>query len=189
MPRLPCLACGKSISDTASACYSCGHRRSEPAPAAYAATQDADCPYYAVSVRKFAIMAVATFGMYEFYWAYKNWQRIQERTGESLRPFWRAWFAIFWSVSLFGRIRDDARQRGVVVTWSPAWLAAAYLILSVLWRLPGPWWLVTLLSFVPVLPVVQTIAALTRTQRSHTRGTSSTPPRTPAMTRSPGTAR
>jgi hypothetical protein len=121
---------------------------------------DEEFPFYAVSLPKFALMSIVTFSIFDFYWAYKNWQRIKARTSEQLSPFWRAWFGLLWSFSLFNRIRDQARQRGVQVPWSPSWLGAAYLTLSIAWRFPSPWGLVGFLFFVPILPVVQTINAL-----------------------------
>jgi hypothetical protein len=158
MPRIACPGCGKTISDTASRCFNCGRPVSTDEPSLV--TPGDACPFYAVSLRKFAVMSVVTFGLYEVYWAYKNWMLIKARSSEQLSPVWRAWFAQLWSFSLFTRIRDGARERGLHVEWTPGWLAAGYLLMTLFVRLPGAIALLGLLSFLPVLPVVQTIATV-----------------------------
>jgi hypothetical protein len=158
MPRIICPGCGKSISDTASRCFNCGRPVSTDEPPSVPSGEA--CPYFAVALPKFVVMSIVTFGIYEIYWAYKNWMLIKARTSEPLSPAWRAWFAQLWSFSLFGRIRDGARDRGLHVEWTPAWLAAGYLLMTLMVRLPGPLALLGLLSFLPLLPVVQTIATV-----------------------------
>jgi uncharacterized protein DUF4234 len=158
MRRVACPGCGKIISDTALRCFSCGRPASAHEPSLE--TQGEACPFFAVSLPKFVVMSVVTFGIYELYWAYKNWMLIKARSSEQLSPVWRAWFAQLWSFSLFGRIRDGARQRGLHVEWTPAWLAAGYLLMTLFVRLPGPLALLSVLSFLPLLPVVQTIATV-----------------------------
>ncbi len=53
-------------------------------------------PQFAVSVGKFAVMSLCTFGFYELYWAYKHWDAMRRREQERLSPFWRAFFAPLW---------------------------------------------------------------------------------------------
>lgn len=48
----------------------------------------------------------------------------------------------------------------MAVTWSPGLLGTLYLIWSVTWRLPGPWWLVSIATFVPFLPVLETVTQI-----------------------------
>lgn len=170
MPLTTCPDCRRAISDAALACIYCGRPmapRSVVAaapPVAYTydatttaaeATAALELPYFEVGLRKFVVMSIATWGMYDIYWAYHQWARIRAHTGESLSPFWRAFFANLWSFSLFKRVKADARSRGVHVGWDSAFQAASYLVLSLLWSLPDPWWLVSLLAFVPLVPVVR----------------------------------
>ena len=35
-----------------------------------------------------------------------------------------------------------------------------YFVLLLLWRLPDPWWLISIFSFLPIIPVIQTVVAL-----------------------------
>ena len=101
------------------------------------------------------MLSICTLGIYELYWAYKNWQRIGAATGEKLSPFWRAFFAPIWGFSLFRRIRDRVTHERAPGDWHPPVLATCYLLLSASWRLPDPWWLISLASFVPLSPVQQ----------------------------------
>src|SRR5258706_14536226 len=53
-------------------------------------------PQFAVSVGKFAVMSLCTFGFYEVYWAYKHWDAMRKREQERLSPFWPATFRPPW---------------------------------------------------------------------------------------------
>jgi len=60
--------------------------------------------YFPVSVAKLVVMSLVTFGLYEIFWFYKNWQLIKLREHSEIRPFWRAFFAIFYCYTLFKHI-------------------------------------------------------------------------------------
>jgi len=117
-------------------------------------------PYFEVGLGKFVTLSILTFGIYDLYWMYQQWKRIKARTSEDLSPFWRAFFSAFWCYSLLQRIRSDTIADRLAVDWTSGYLATMYFILVCLWRLPDPWWLVCYLSFLPLVPVVQTIATL-----------------------------
>jgi hypothetical protein len=116
-------------------------------------------PFFEVSLPKFVVMSVVTWGIYNLYWAYKQWVHISAR-GESISPFWRAFFSPIWSFSLFERIKVDASTRGVAVYWSSGLLGFVYLVMGVLYRLPDPFWLLSLLSFLPLVPAVRAVIAI-----------------------------
>jgi hypothetical protein len=113
-------------------------------------------PFFAVSTHKFVVMSIVTLGLYNVYWVWRQWKRFVEH-GEVLSPFWRTFFLVFTNYSLFARVRSRARDEGIEVRWNPALLATLYLVLNVTWRLPDPWWIVSLLVFVPFIPIQQTI--------------------------------
>jgi hypothetical protein len=132
--------------------------RTAAAPAdidAYRAT-----PQFAVSLTKFAVMSLCTFGVYELYWAYKHWDAQRRREQEDLSPFWRSFFAPLWGFSLLPRLGRITGAYGRPATWSGSALALAYFLLCASWRLPDPLWLVTLLSFLPLLVVQRSINQL-----------------------------
>jgi len=115
-------------------------------------------PLFPVATSKFVILSICSFSIYELYWCYENWKRIKSASGDELSPFWRAVFAPLWGFSLFKRIQALAAQQDPLVDWSAgalatAALATAYLVLSGMWRLPGPWWLIGFGSLIPMIPV------------------------------------
>jgi hypothetical protein len=110
-------------------------------------------PAFAVSTTKFVVMCVATLNLYTVYWFYKHWVAIRRRTGDKVSPVWRAIFSIIWAYSCFQYIEVEARKRGLTRTLSAGGLAAGWAILNLLARLPDPFWLVSLLAFLFLLPV------------------------------------
>ena len=119
-------------------------------------------PQFAVSVGKFAVMSLCTFGLYEVYWAYKHWDAMRRREQERLSPFWRAFFAPLWGFSLLPRLQQLTAVYGVPATWSGSGLALAYFLLHIGYRLPDPLWLISLLSFIPLLVVQRSVNELNR---------------------------
>lgn len=117
-------------------------------------------PLFAVSLPKLAVMSVCTFGIYELYWCHKHWASERARERENLSPFWRAFFAPLWGFSLFPRIQRLTALHGVPATWSGTALALGFLFLNVLWRLPDPYWLLTLFTVVPLMFVQHSVNRL-----------------------------
>lgn len=120
-------------------------------------------PQFNVSLSKFTIMSLCTFGIYELYWAYKQWDAVRRRDQEDLSPFWRAFFAPLWAFSLLPRMNRLTAMYLVPASWSGSALALAYFVLHVSWRLPDPYWLASLLSFLPLLVVQRSINELNAT--------------------------
>jgi hypothetical protein len=174
MPFVECPNCHHSISDAAGICPNCRYvMPARPAPsldvsdtpaakieASYAPLNVVELPCFEVSVRKFVVMSIVTWGVYPLYWAFEQWVRIARRKNERLSPIWRTIFAPLWNFSLFKRIKQEATARGAAVRWEPTLLALLYFMFGPLWRLPDPWWVVSLLTFLPVIPVVRTVTRL-----------------------------
>jgi hypothetical protein len=118
-----------------------------------AAPRRARQQYFGVSKPKLAVLSLVTFGLYEIYWFYKNWKLVKIRTGQNIRPFWRAVFAIFYCYSLFKSVKQSANSLGIPCQMSPGLLTCAYIVLSAMWDLPDPFWLVSLLAFLPLVSV------------------------------------
>jgi hypothetical protein len=109
--------------------------------------------FFPVGTIKLAIMSLATLGLYQLYWSYRNWKSVQRLTGDKLSAPLRALFYPLTSYFLFKRMRNEARGLHQDLAISAGPLAIAVLVLTLLWRLPDPYWLVSLLAFVPFLPV------------------------------------
>lgn len=108
--------------------------------------------YASVSLPKFTVLWLCSLGLYGIYWFYKQWQGIKERERLDIIPALRAIFQIFFCYSLFEHVNASAKVHGVDGGIAAGALAAGFILLSVLWRLPDPYWLVSTLSFVFLLP-------------------------------------
>jgi hypothetical protein len=60
-----------------------------------------------ISVWQLITFSLVSFGVYQFYWIYKNWQYLKEREGLKIKPFWRGVFGIFFYHRLLHRIYRD----------------------------------------------------------------------------------
>lgn len=117
--------------------------------------------YFAVSKPKLVVMSLCTFGIYEIFWFYKNWELIKNRTGQHISPFWRAIFGPFFCYWLFGSVHESANSHSVRSNIRPGWFAIGYVALAgVSWRLPDPFWLIAFLSFLPLLLVQGVVSTI-----------------------------
>ncbi len=113
--------------------------------------------FFSVSPLKFIVMSMCTFGLYELFWQYKNWQLISERTGRKLHSFWRAFFAYVFIYELLKEIRQVANDRGVINTMPAGMLAAAWIIVTLTWKAPEPISHLSTFAFIALLPAIQLI--------------------------------
>src|SRR5262249_28176473 len=104
-------------------------------------------PYFEVSLFKLTVMSICTFGLYELYWFYKNGNFIKQRERTDILPFWRAFFAYFFCYQCFSRIRVSAAALGLPQLISAGPLAAGWIITTLLWRLPDPYWIISWFAF------------------------------------------
>jgi hypothetical protein len=110
-------------------------------------------PFFPVSVLKLVLLSGCTFGLYELYWFYKNWQYIKEREGLDIRPFWRVFFGYFFCYQFFSKVRDYDRPE-LELSFLPAGpLTAGWILVTMLWRLPEPYWLLSNFAVVFLIPV------------------------------------
>ncbi len=66
--------------------------------------------FFPVSEGKLITLYILSFGLYGFYWFYKNWQLQQPKMDKKISPFLRAMFSIFFTHSLFKRIDEKAKN-------------------------------------------------------------------------------
>ncbi len=109
--------------------------------------------YFPVSILKLIVLSVCTMGIYELYWYYKNWRLIKERENLDIMPFWRAFFAYFFCYSLFLKVRATANSLSVTRSIAAGPLALSWIIVTILWQLPDPYWLVTYFAVLFLIPV------------------------------------
>jgi hypothetical protein len=113
--------------------------------------------FFPVSVKKLAIMSFFSFGVYEIWWAFKNWLYVKESLGQSIRPGWRAWFSIIFMYSLFKEIREFGQKHGVNESLQAGWLTTAWILLTFSSRLSDWCLFISLCSFLPLLRVQKQI--------------------------------
>lgn len=109
--------------------------------------------FFPVGATKLVVMSICTFSLYELYWFYKNFRCMQGH-GRDIWPIPRAIFFPFTAYSLF----DHVRKSGIEL--QAGGLAVAVFLLNVSWRLPDPWSLVSILTFLPLLPARRAIERL-----------------------------
>lgn len=109
--------------------------------------------FFAVSIAKLVVLSICTLGLYELYWYYRNWRLIKAREKTNILPFWRAFFGYFFCYPFFVRVRDHLRPRPGDAKLAAGLLATCWIVTSLMWRLKDPYWLVSTLSFVFLIPV------------------------------------
>jgi hypothetical protein len=95
--------------------------------------------FYVVSKRKLAILFLATFTAYVLYWFYKNWDCYKgrhpeaSRFGSTISPVPRAVFWMFFTHTLFRKVKAHGREQPRVARWHSdlhATILIALIILS-----------------------------------------------------------
>jgi hypothetical protein len=119
-----------------------------------------DLPYCDVGTAKFVLLSLLTLGLYELVWFYRNWRRVKIQAGREIRPFWRALFSPFYCYSFASTVKRTADSLHTPSNLNPGAITAGYVALLLLTELPDPWWLVGLLTFVPLLPIQQQIRSI-----------------------------
>jgi hypothetical protein len=75
----------------------------------------------------------------------------------NISPFWRTVFTFIFAYDLFRRIFILAEEKGYPKKHSPGWITITYIGIYFLWRLPDPFWLLYLLSFLPLIIIVKVL--------------------------------
>jgi hypothetical protein len=110
--------------------------------------------YFAISPMKLILMSICTFGLYEIYWYYKQWCYVQEHQKSDLMPLTRAIFAPLFCFLLFQEVQGSAKTHGASSSIWPNVIAAGWFVSStMLYRLPNPYWLVSYLAVLFLVPV------------------------------------
>lgn len=98
--------------------------------------------YYLVPNSKLVVMSITTLGLYEIYWFYKNWVAVRKAEQSKLKPLIRALLAPISFYYLLNRMQVPHKD----------WLALIYMFFAyIAWRLPDPWWWVSILTFLPLI--------------------------------------
>ena len=115
--------------------------------------------FFDVGVRKLVVMSVATFGVYEVYWFYRNWAVARSR-GMNVSPLVRAIFAPLFAWSLFKEIESAAATAQLSIPRRAGALALLFFVLELPWRLPPPLWLLGFASVIPLALVQRSVSQI-----------------------------
>jgi hypothetical protein len=92
--------------------------------------------FFTTQRRKLIISGVCTLNIYSIYWFYKHWTAQRINGGRDCIPVLRAIFQVFFVFSLFSTIKYDAEFKKLAVTWSAGWLAAFYILCTIVGSIP-----------------------------------------------------
>lgn len=109
--------------------------------------------FFAVSISKLLVMSICSLGLYQVYWFYKNWSIIKARGQLDIFPAPRAIFAVFFCYQCFRHIRDFVPAATVKSSVAAGPLATAWIVATLAGRLPGLYWLISMLSVLFLVPV------------------------------------
>lgn len=107
--------------------------------------------FHPVAPWKFVLLTLVTFGLYELYWCYRCWKYVKANGRPDIRPFWRAVFAPLWLYSLQKAINPAASKNRVML------IALVYFVMGLVSNFPDPFWIVSYLTFLPLLYVVREV--------------------------------
>ena len=105
------------------------------APKAKLVEEEEKRPFYLVSLKKFLILYILTFSMYEIYWFYKNWALQKEFHESKIWPIPRAIFSVFFTHSLFHRINSSLEEKDESSKWNHAPLATGIVAMALVDRI------------------------------------------------------
>jgi len=110
-----------------------------PDPTRSAATPSSGAMFLYIPTGRLIGMSIATFGLYQVYWIYRNWRFLKDRDGLNIQPFWRGVFGIFFISSLFNRIKTDAAgNRTPVGDFSASGMSTGWIVVILIgWILSG----------------------------------------------------
>lgn len=115
----------------------------------------------------FVILSLATANIYQLYWFYKNWTFFKKKENSSLRPSWRALFAIFYIWGLGKRMNSLLKKENIGYKVPTIVVGTGWILISSCSNLPDPWWLLYSLAFVPLLPMVHAMNLYWAKQEKH----------------------
>ncbi len=146
-----CSRCG------AFGCWACRSEEVEGQCKACAPTAIAG-RYYPVPMPRFVAMLVLTFGLYGFYWFYRQWQHIKRYDRSDIWPLPRA---VFSGIFFFALVNDlNARSMGRGLPQLTIFWPVLYLASNALGRLPEPMDLLSVFGLLALIPAARRIEAI-----------------------------
>ena len=133
------------------------------------AKENTESMFYGVGVSKFIILSILTWGLFTFYWFYKNFSLYKKRFDDDSMPLARAIFSPIFAYSLFIVVNMQLEERGHKKPLSAGGIAAAYFFLNLGGRfLPDLYAILcSFLIFLPLLGANKQINLLNQEDNSN----------------------
>jgi len=87
--------------------------------------------FYVVARWKFILLAILSFGLYFYFWIYKNWSQYKRSTRQELWPWARAFFYLFFVHQLYRQAKKRIHDRGGKSDWDLEQWATVFVVLTV----------------------------------------------------------
>jgi len=110
-----------------------------------------------ISVNKFILLSIITFGLYELWWVYKSWCFFQYKDNSNIMPAVRTIFSVFYLIPLFMKIIRLSKKYEYNKDYYSGLLFVGYFIICLLARLPDPYFLISFFSFIFFIPPVKAL--------------------------------
>ncbi|GEA10595.1 DUF3857 domain-containing transglutaminase family protein [Alteromonas sp. KUL49] len=68
--------------------------------------------FYPISPVKFVFMSIATLGIFEAYWMYRNWKAVKQQTGQPMMPIVRGIFLVLWLYPFYNALKKEHAEHG-----------------------------------------------------------------------------
>ncbi len=126
-------------------------------------SQQTRTQFYPLSVTKFSLLNIFTFGLYQYYWMYRNFQFLRAQGKDKIMPLGRAVFLPLFVYSFYQRLRDFESPAGDQLPVNnplAGLLAVLFLGSNIIASINDYGFLLGLLNFVCLLPALQFINQL-----------------------------
>ena len=67
---------------------------------------------------------------------------------------YRIWGTFHFAGSIAGHLQKYLKEKDSPCDYSPVIIGISYFVISILWKLPDPYWLIAFFTFIPMLPLV-----------------------------------
>ncbi|MCF6276691.1 MAG: DUF4234 domain-containing protein [Candidatus Magasanikbacteria bacterium] len=109
-----------------------------------------------IPINNFILLSLITFGIYELVWFYRGWKLLKNKKKMNINPFWRAFFSPFYAGDFAKNFQEFLKDKDLKIEKSDSKnIGMIYFILSILYILPNPFWMISFFTFIPLLPLVK----------------------------------
>lgn len=107
---------------------------------------------YIISLNKFIFLSIISFGTYQIYWIYKSWKFFKQKDGLDIIPILKVLLFMFYINSLFEKIITYSEEKKYEMRYSSGALTYGLILINLSVRLPEPYWLLNIFSFIFIIP-------------------------------------